>query len=79
MTATRADVNTKLAAAVTELEKTTSGAAQMVSKYGGDPAKWPTTSHWYKGFAAIAAAQAEVSLLADPATKPTAAFAYKEV
>ena len=73
MSTSPGDVQTKLDAAVSELLKTTSSGAKMVSQYGSDPTRWPT-GHWHNAMVGIAAARAEVGLLYAPPKPPTISF-----
>lgn len=64
------DVQSKLDAAVTQLQKTTSSYTSMVKMHGSDWTKWPNTSHWYLALSAIKAARDEVgSLIASSTLK----------
>lgn len=73
MSATPADVQSKIAAGEADILAMTSSPASMKSKYG-DPSKWPTGTMGYKGFALLAAASAEAGQLvapSSPAPTPT--------
>lgn len=74
-TPTPADVQAKLDAAVTALEKTTSSGASFVKQHGTDWTKWPTSSRWYVACQNIYAARSEVGQLTE--AKLTAAFTSK--
>lgn len=70
MTASRADIQAKLDAAVAEFKLTTTSGAKMVTRYGQDTSKWGG-GHWRNAMDDIAAARAEVADLLDPAPAPT--------
>lgn len=69
MTASRADVQATIDAAVLSLEKATTAPATMVTKHGVDPVAWPN-GPLKTGFLGIATARAEVGSLVDPAAPP---------
>lgn len=69
MTASRADVQAKIDAALAELAKTTSSGSKIVASSGTDPANWPD-GHWKNAGLGLLAARAEVGDLIDPAASP---------
>lgn len=78
MSTSPSDVQAKLTTAMNNLARTKNTYPHMVSKYGSDWKKWPTTTDWYKALSNIDAASAEVNSLVAPAP-PTAQFSFKEV
>ena len=75
MSSTIIGVQATIASAERYLAKTTVSYPQMVTKYGTDWKKWPTTSNWHRALAALEQAKVDVGHF----TSLAASFSHSEV